>query len=111
MPRPSSAPRIAGADVEHDRHPAEPLAIVRHELRQGGQELARQVVDDRELEVLEQLRRRGLAGPRETGEDHDMRLATAVGSRRGDLRTCHHRMLSVPRASPVTAGTAQGGLA
>ena len=38
-----------------------------------GQELAGQVVDDGVGEVLEQLRRRGLAAARQAAEDHDVR--------------------------------------
>ena len=70
--RPERHRRVAGADVEHDRDLVEPLRLVGDELRELGQELAGQVVDDRVAEVLEQLRRGGLAAAGEAAQDHDV---------------------------------------
>ena len=81
MPRPSSAPRIAsirrlgvaGAHVEDDRRPGEPLRVLHDQLGEIRQELAGQVVDDRVREVLEQLRRRRLAAARQAAQQDDVR--------------------------------------
>ena len=70
--------RVTGPDVQHDRDLGEPLGIARHEGRQVRQHLARQVVDAGVAEVLEQLRRGGLAGPGEPAQDHDVLLRGGV---------------------------------
>ena len=54
------------------------------QVREVGQQLARQVVDDDVAEVLEQLRRRGLAAARQAGDDDD--LLGAVLARRRSAR-------------------------
>ena len=64
--------RVPGADIDHDGDPGEPLAVRRHELGEFGQELAGQVVDDGVAEILEELRRGGLAAP-----DRPLRITTA----------------------------------
>ena len=71
--------RVAGADVEHDRDPREPLAVRRDELGEVGEQLAGQVVDDGVAEVLEQLGRGGLAATGQAADDHDGRLGHGVG--------------------------------
>ena len=60
--------RVAGPDVEDDRDLGEALAVVRDELGEVGQQLAGQVVDDGVAEVLEQLRRGGLAAAGQAAE-------------------------------------------
>ena len=72
--RPERDRRIACPDIEHDRDLVEPLAIVRDELREIGQELARQVVDHGVAEILEQLRGRGLAAAGQPGDDRHVLL-------------------------------------
>ena len=84
--------RISGADIDHDGDPSEPLAVRRHELGEFGQELAGQVVDDGVAEILEQLRRGGLATPGQPAEDHDGRFGDRIG-RGSDLGRLGHRPL------------------
>ena len=70
--------RVAGPDVEDDRHAREPLAIGRDELGQVGQQLTGQVVDDGVAEVLEQLGGGRLAAAGQPADDHDGRLGHGV---------------------------------
>ena len=72
--RPEGDRGIPRPDVEDDRDLVEPLAIVRDELREIGQELARQIVDDGVAEILEQLRGRRLAATGQAGDDRDVLL-------------------------------------
>ena len=105
IPRPSSAPRIAaererrvaGPHVEHDRDLGEALAVGRDELGKVGQQLAGQVVDDGVAEVLEQLRRGGLAAAGQAADDAidgRARSRGIVGVERG-------RRSAAPRRSPA----------
>ena len=87
--RPEGEARVAGADVEDDRDPGEAPPVRGHELGQVGQELAGQVVDDGVAEVLEQLRRGGLAAAGQAGQDHDRLFRGTVAD--GVLRGFGHR--------------------
>ena len=88
MPRPSSAPRIAAERHVGVAGPtsrtiatlANRSGSLGNQLRELGQQLARQVVDAGVAEVLEQLRGSGLAGARQAAQDHDV-LARAVRRR------------------------------
>ncbi len=104
--------RVAGPHVEDDRGLLEPLAILRDELRQLGQELARQVVDADVAEVLEQLRGRGLARPGQPAQDHDVLAGRRLGggSRVGRVEGsgATHRAKSTPW---LRRGPASGQLA
>ena len=66
--RPEREGGIAGADVEHDRRPGEPVGVAARQVGEVRQQLARQVVDDDVAEVLEQLRGGRLAAAGQAGE-------------------------------------------
>src|SRR3954447_3577449 len=70
--------RVTRPDIEDDRHLGEAHPVRGHELGEFGQELARQVVDDEVAEVLEELRRRGLATARQAAEDDDGLFRSAL---------------------------------
>ena len=80
--------RIPRANVEHDRDAREALAIARYELGQVRQQLARQVVDDRVAEVLEEFRCGRLPGTRQPTDHHDVLVRGGCGRRdvRGSKR-------------------------
>ena len=81
-PRTRAARRPRGRPARS--RPGEPARVVGDELGEVGQELARQVVDDRVAEVLEQLRRGRLAAAREAADDDDVRVRSpAVAADRG----------------------------
>ena len=73
--------RVAGSDVEDDGHAREPGPVGRDQLREVGQQLAGQVVDDRVAEVLEELRGGRLAAAGQAADDDDRRLGHGVGRR------------------------------
>ena len=83
IPRPSSAPRtadrrerrVAGPHVKDDGRQREAGRVRGDELREVGQELPRQVVDDDVAEVLEQLGRGRLPAARQARDDGDVRAA------------------------------------
>ena len=73
--------------------PREALPIRCHEVGELGQQLGRQVVDDRVAEVLEELRGGGLAAARQAAEDDDVLFVGGRADRRfragcGSLVTC-----------------------
>ncbi len=81
--------RVPGPHVDDDRHAGEPAQVRRHQLRQIRQELTGQVVDHGVPEVLEQLRRGGLAAARQARQDHDRLILGTV--RDGVFRGLAHR--------------------
>ena len=114
IPRPSSAPRIApnaiGASPDRTSRTIATLpnrsGSSDDELGQLGQELARQVVDDRVAEVLEELRGGGLAAARQPAQEDDVlalaRLRPPRARRRVGVRV--DRRLG----STISAGSRSG---
>ena len=99
--------RVAGPHVEHDRDLVEAVAVVRYELRQVGQQLTGQVVDDGVAEVLEQLGGGRLAGPRQPAQDDDVLALRRLGGRR---RGPTGRGIRSQSSRPVYAATERGPL-
>ena len=99
--------RISAARVEHQRDALELTRLASDELRQPAQQLRRQVVDDAEADVLEQLAGGRLAGTGQAADDRDVWFSSGARA----LFLLHLAYLAAAGPGADVAGAREGALA